>query len=1183
MIGSAVLAAGPAAQAAVAARSAIQAGQAARPSVSKVSPSSGSTAGGTKVTVSGRNFTGVRAVDFGSAKGSQLKVASSTRLTVVSPRHAAGLAGVKVITSAGSSASVAADHYTYVTPPGRVTAVGVLAATPHSLTLAWTNPATKALTGVTIRRATGSTPPGSVTSGQAVATTKPGINQYTVTGLAAGTTYSFALFARGRAGTTAAADTLTAKTNRLLRVSTAKLPEGMAGESYLAALVATGGDGPYSWTARGLPRGLTLSPSGVLTGFPAGTGTSKVAVQVTDARQAKATATLSLAVPAALPTTCAAKSCSVVTDDGATVQVPAADVASVTRDPTSGAVTGATLSGISVAANDVLVLAAGTSLPTGLIAVAGTVTSNGDGTSTVTLTPGTVGDAYNTGTVQALGATSNGTATRARPRAGGARPQASSDGALNCSGGVTSSLHGLDVTHQLTPTVTAIWKHPLFKAGGFYPGTGGLSTFYAALDGTVSVNMGITVSGSATCSLDLPSAKVAFPAGELGEVDLDVEPSLTFAVNGGIDIRATVTLQCGAYYEWTATGGNSGGRYCVPTYTPPKLSTPGGIDASLAGGLDVSLTLDDTTGVTGSIGATAHLGFHPGQHPAAELDVSSDWNIQGVLAKWWKGGPTVTIASGTLLDHKILWSSNSPPPATPPVITTTHLPAATVGQHYSTQLTTVDHRTGTWAITAGHLPAGLSLSGATISGTPTAAGTSTFSLKFTDAAAQTTTATATLTVTPASGWTPTEAPLPPGVASNTLQIDNDVACGAAGSCTAVGNYIDPTTGKNGGLIQTLKGGQWTAITAPVPSQLTDTPPASLDLYDVTCASATSCVAIGIYEKQAGSLKADALVIETLNGGTWTATEAPLPAGATSPGLDSISCASATSCVAVGEYTDSSNDQEPLIDTLSNGTWTAAEAPMPAGGSSPSLSAVSCASAGSCVAVGTYTDRTGQPQGMIGTLANGTWTAATAPLPANADNASPPSMTLASVACPAPGSCTGTGSYTTSEGTWQGVLEDLSGGTWTATSAPLPSDAASPANAQFSWVACRSAQSCLAAGGYAETGGSQSGVIDTLSGGTWTTASAPTPADGVSQVNSAACATTGCVVVGYYGTGSNALIGANFSGTWAGISAPVPDNAGTGANAVTGLTNVTCTASGYCAAIGFYKTSIGYQEGLIETR
>jgi hypothetical protein len=1181
LIGAALSASPSAARAAVRAGASLQA-RAGRPSVSKVSPSSGSTAGGTTVTVTGKNFIRVRGVDFGSARGGKLKVSSTTRLTVVAPRHAAGLAAIKVITAAGSSASVAADRFTYMAPPGRVTAAGLLTATPHTLTLAWTNPASKSLTGVTIRRATGSTPPRSVTSGQPVATTKPATTQYTVRALAAGTTYSFALFARGKGGMVAAADTLTVTTNRLLKVSTTKLPDGLAGGSYLAALTATGGVGPYTWTARGLPRGLALSRSGVLTGFPAGTGTSKVTVEATDAEHATATAALSLAVPRALPSACAAKSCSVVTDDGATIQVPAADVVSVTRDPTSGAVTGATLSGISVAAGDVLVFAAGPDLPTGLIAVAGTVTGNSDGSSTVTLTPGTVGDAYANGTVQALGGASNGIAGRARSQA------SSGNGALECSGGVSSTLHGLDVTHQLTPTLTAIWKHPLFKAGGFYPGTGGLSMFYAGLDGTVTVNMGITVSGSATCSLDLPSAQVAFPAGELGEVDLDVEPSLTFTVNGGIDVRASVTLQCGAYYEWTATGGNSGGRYCVPTYTPPKLSAPGGIDASLKGGLDVSLTLDDTTGVSGSIDATAHLGFHPGQHPAAELDVSSDWDIQGVLAKWWKDGPTVTIASGTLLDHKIIWSSDRPPPATPPVITTTHLPAATVGQHYSTQLTTADHRLGTWAITAGHLPAGLSLSGATVSGTPTTAGASAFTLRFTDTGKQTATAAATLTVAPASGWTSAEAPFPAGAASNSFQLENDIACGAAGSCTAVGYYVDPTTGQENGLIQTLANGHWSALTAPVPSQLTDTYPAAVALYSVACPSTASCIAVGTHEKQGGSLQPDALVIETLAGGTWTATEAPLPAGASDPALETITCVSAAYCVAVGQYTDSDDNQEPLIETLSNGTWAATAAPLPGTGSSRAeLPSVSCVAVGTCVAVGMYTDGNGHPEGLIETLSSGSWTARPAPLPADADVASPPGgepMILASVDCPAVGSCVASGSYPTSQGTWQGLLEQLSGGTWTPTSAPLPADAATPAASVFTQIACRGAESCLTIGWYSQTDGALSGVQDTLSGGTWTAADTPTPDNsGISQLESAACASTGCAVVGYYGTGVNSMIAADFSGTWTATKAPGPGNAGTGTNSTTALSNVTCTPSGYCAAIGIYKTTIGYQEDMIETR
>lgn len=1092
LIGATVLAAGPAAQAAVTAGSGGQTRQAARPSVSKVTPSSGSTAGGTRVTVSGKNFTGVRAVDFGSAQGRQLKVASSTRLTVISPRHAAGLAGVKVITAAGSSASVAADHYTYVTPPGPVTAAGVLAATPHSLTLAWTNPASKALTGVTIRRATGAKPPGSVTSGQPVATTKPGTSQYTVSGLRAGTTYSFALFARGRAGTAAAADTLTTKTNRLLRVSTARLPEGKAGESYLAALTATGGVGPYSWAARGLPRGLRLSPSGVLTGFPAGTGTSKVTVQVIDARQAKATATLSLAVPTALPSACAAKSCSVVTDDGATVQVPATDVVSVTRDSTSGAVTGATLSGISVAAHDVLVLGAGSSLPTGLIAVAGTVTSNGDGTTTVTLTPGTVGDAYDTGTVQALGPVSNGT-TRARPQASGARPHASSSGSLDCGTGVTSSLHGLNVTHQLTPTVTAIWKHPHLKVGGFYPGSGGLNMFYAGLDGTVTVNMGITVSGSATCSLDLPSAEVAFPAGELGEIDLDVKPSLTFTVTGGIDVRATVTLHCGAYYEWTSSHGSSGGQYCIPAFTPPKLSTPGAIDASLAGALDVSLTLDDTTGVTGSIDATAHLGFRPGQHPAAELDASSTWDIKGVLAKWWKGGPTVTIASGTLLDHKVLWSSNSAPP--PPTAST--------------------------------------------------------------------------------NWTGTEAPLPSDARSNAFLSLSHVACESAGSCVAVGEYYGADLDGNG-LIETLSGGTWSPMAAPLPPQLSNTPMYSTGLGSVACPSTSSCIAVGSYEDATANQNVGPL-IETLHNGSWTGVVAPLPTGGSGGALSAISCPSATFCVAIGTFSDSKDNNAGLIETLSGGSWTATEAPAPPGAASPEVSSVSCGAVGSCVAVTEFSN-------AIDTLANGTWKGTSGPLPADANPTPPPGQgtNFNSVACPAAGSCVIAGIYSSKSDGEQGMLDQLASGKWTASKERLPADANPTATAVLNSVTCTSSRSCLALGGYNEDGGGYfEGNLDTLSGGTWTAITAPTPNGGdVAGLSAASCIATSCVAVGYYGANAGGLIDTGSGGKWTATAPPLPSNAGTGSG---GLDSVTCTASGFCVAIGSYVDNAGHGEGLLETR
>jgi hypothetical protein len=68
-----------------------------------------------------------------------------------------------------------------------------------------------------------------------------------------------------------------------LTVTTASpLPSGTVGVTYAQVLAATGGTPPYTWTATGLPAGLTLSSSGTLSGTPTASGTQTIAVTVTD-------------------------------------------------------------------------------------------------------------------------------------------------------------------------------------------------------------------------------------------------------------------------------------------------------------------------------------------------------------------------------------------------------------------------------------------------------------------------------------------------------------------------------------------------------------------------------------------------------------------------------------------------------------------------------------------------------------------------------------------------------------------------------------------------------------------------------------------------------------------------------------------------------------------------------------
>ena len=80
------------------------------------------------------------------------------------------------------------------------------------------------------------------------------------------------------------------------------LPGATPGVSYSHTFQASGGAGPYTWSlvSGSLPSGLNLSPSGVLAGTPATSGSYSFTVKVRDAGQAVQEATRALSrVPSA--------------------------------------------------------------------------------------------------------------------------------------------------------------------------------------------------------------------------------------------------------------------------------------------------------------------------------------------------------------------------------------------------------------------------------------------------------------------------------------------------------------------------------------------------------------------------------------------------------------------------------------------------------------------------------------------------------------------------------------------------------------------------------------------------------------------------------------------------------------------------------------------------------------------
>jgi phospholipase C len=76
------------------------------PSVSSINPQSGSTAGGTSVTISGSNFLSGAAVTFDTGVATSVSVVSASTITAVTPPHAAGEANVKVTNPDGQSATL---------------------------------------------------------------------------------------------------------------------------------------------------------------------------------------------------------------------------------------------------------------------------------------------------------------------------------------------------------------------------------------------------------------------------------------------------------------------------------------------------------------------------------------------------------------------------------------------------------------------------------------------------------------------------------------------------------------------------------------------------------------------------------------------------------------------------------------------------------------------------------------------------------------------------------------------------------------------------------------------------------------------------------------------------------------------------------------------------------------------
>ena len=360
---------------------------------------------------------------------------------------------------------------------------------------------------------------------------------------------------------------------------------------------------------------------------------------------------------------------------------------------------------------------------------------------------------------------------------------------------------------------------------------------------------------------------------------------------------------------------------------------------------------------------------------------------------------------------------------------------------------------------------------------------------------------------------------------------------------------------------------------------------SVNLSSIACLSASRCVAVGTYGQGNPGQLSDGLLL-TGWGSSWTPAKAPLPSNGASGSLSSVACPSPSECVAVGTYTDSSGEHG-LIVTGSGASWTAAEAPLPANAGTPAsvtLTAVTCASPSACVVVGSY-----NTHGLLLTSSGSSWTAIKAPLPAGLPSGY---VYLDSVACASASQCAAVGIYQENDvlGSQRALLLTGSGSSWTARKVPLPGNAAGGPYIGLDSIACASVSQCAAVGYYSDTSAGIDGLLLSGLGSKWAPAEARLPPGAAGSFNSenfhVACASAAtCVTAMLYPESSDTIHGALLSGlgsSWITAKAPLPAGA-------TGIPSygspafpVACPSSNACIVAGDYLDPSGDAQPLVLT-
>lgn len=326
---------------------------------------------------------------------------------------------------------------------------------------------------------------------------------------------------------------------------------------------------------------------------------------------------------------------------------------------------------------------------------------------------------------------------------------------------------------------------------------------------------------------------------------------------------------------------------------------------------------------------------------------------------------------------------------------------------------------------------------------------------------------------------------------------------------------------------------------------------------------------------------------------------------------SVSCPTAGTCVAVGEFTSTVNGLEGFTARSSNGTWQQAE-PVTFGtgvaavGQSAATMAksVSCASTSFCVAVGSFRNAINAGiEAFTTTFSNGSWSTATPAIFAAGVQNNAPYATFNAVSCPAVGQCVAVGQFTdatSNPGKIRAFTMTMTNGSWgEATPAVFAAGINVPRAisglTRFLSVSCASAGNCTAGGQYDTATQTGEAFTMTMANGSWgqaTPVEFPAGSQNSSRESSVwdvSCAVAGhCIVSGGVNTslGGGSYKGFTQSlvnGTWSTAQIVQFDNSLQVAAGYSFIYDTSCSSVGNCVAVGeFENIPYGQSEAFVMT-